>query len=451
VTEAGTDRPVRRALVTVKGAFSSLGESVATDADGRYTVHGLPAGQVRITAQREAFLPGAYGVTEPEGAAVPIDLTAGESRSDLDIVLYRGGVISGVITGMIGEPMVGMNVGAFRAPPDGRDLVMTQLGGVITDDRGAYRMFGLPPGEYIVAAMASALQAASRAAEVVTEEEIDRRLTLLASPGSLATPVRDAAIREANQFGVAPVFFPGVLNSAEAALVRVRAGDDLAGVDMQVGLTRLVTIDGIVHGAEAELASLAIFFNAPGRRLPPLQSLVPRHSSRPVPGGREFTYTGVPPGRYTITAATRVPSGGDGVFGQIMVTAGSDDVRGLSIGLAPMLSLKGRLVAVEADQAPPWAGASVKLATSNGMGQASANGTLMGGIVIHPAPVAADGTFEVRGIVPGSYTVTVTTSGGAAAWQADAVFVAGRDITGRPLDIISSLENVLVRMVSRRF
>lgn len=448
VTEAGTGRPVRRVLVTVTTS-TALTESVATDADGRYIVTGLPPGRFQITAQRVGYLNGAHGAADVGRPAVPVVIAAGVSRMDLDIVMHRAGVITGTVTGAQGEPMEGLTVGAFRVPPDGRDVVMTQVAEVLTDDRGVYRMFGLPPGDYLVVAMAGPMQAASRTGELVTEEEIDRRLKVLASPGTLSTPIRDAAVRESSQHGLAPVYFPSVLSSADATPVRVRPGDDINGVDIQMRLTRLVTIDGIVHGDDAALSSMAIFFNSPGRRLPPLHGLVPRYTSRTVPGGREFTYTGVPPGTYTITAATRNATPENGVWGQIILNVTNHDIRGLSIPLSPMLTLHGRLTVSDDDPEPPaWTGASVRLATSNGIGQASTNGTLMGGVVIPPAQVQADGSFVIHGIVPASYTITVA-SPATTGLSVQALFVAGRDVFGRPLDIGSNLRDVVVQMTRR--
>jgi hypothetical protein len=68
--------------------------------------------------------------------------------------LIKGGVITGVVTNIAGEPVVNVNVRALRI----RDAEGNKIRSAafaqprLTDDRGYFRIYGLLPGTYIVCA-----------------------------------------------------------------------------------------------------------------------------------------------------------------------------------------------------------------------------------------------------------------------------------------------------------
>src|SRR5207253_270877 len=70
------------------------------------------------------------------------------------VTLIKGGVITGTVTTAQNGPAVAVSVRAFRVrDQDGKSLTTTnQFGERLTDDRGIYRIYGLPPGSYVVAA-----------------------------------------------------------------------------------------------------------------------------------------------------------------------------------------------------------------------------------------------------------------------------------------------------------
>jgi hypothetical protein len=73
------------------------------------------------------------------------------------IAMHRGGTIAGVVTNDLKEPVVGAQVGALSRWLVNGDYRYVGIGGegnpAKTDDRGAYRLIGLGPGEYIVRAV----------------------------------------------------------------------------------------------------------------------------------------------------------------------------------------------------------------------------------------------------------------------------------------------------------
>jgi len=68
------------------------------------------------------------------------------------ITMIRGGVITGRVTTANGEPMVGAQVTAMMTRgAEGAPFLRNYYGhSRNTDDRGVYRLYGLPPGAYVV-------------------------------------------------------------------------------------------------------------------------------------------------------------------------------------------------------------------------------------------------------------------------------------------------------------
>lgn len=118
----------------------------ATDDGGNFEVSGLDALIYNINASAPTY------VTPPrEPEALPTYYRIGDS---VTINLIRGGVITGTVTSSTGDPLVQAGVRAImirdangKPPNPGRFAVDRP-----TDDRGVYRIYGLPAGTYVVSA-----------------------------------------------------------------------------------------------------------------------------------------------------------------------------------------------------------------------------------------------------------------------------------------------------------
>ena len=78
----------------------------------------------------------------------------GEQITNIVVTIPSGGVITGVVRDVRGRPVAGVTVRVLRfgynAATGERTLVAPSLGSSsTTDDRGEYRAYGLPPGNYI--------------------------------------------------------------------------------------------------------------------------------------------------------------------------------------------------------------------------------------------------------------------------------------------------------------
>ncbi|HEY0375795.1 MAG TPA: carboxypeptidase-like regulatory domain-containing protein [Pyrinomonadaceae bacterium] len=122
----------------------------ATDAEGNYRLTNVPAGRYIILALAPAYVgpsEGGFG-----GTGKTVNVAEGEAVEKLDFALVPGGVITGRVREADGSPVIGERV---QLNPVGQQV---HLRGFLnensfmyeTDDRGVYRLYGIPPGKYTV-------------------------------------------------------------------------------------------------------------------------------------------------------------------------------------------------------------------------------------------------------------------------------------------------------------
>ena len=127
--------------------------SATPDAEGRFTITGVPAGTHSLTATATegyhvwsvAYWDGAASTTDYSG----FEVTAG-STVDADLVLEPASGIVGVATDEAGEPLqnVGWTVLTWRE--EQQDWFGPQMGPLLTDEQGRFWWRGTPGGRYKV-------------------------------------------------------------------------------------------------------------------------------------------------------------------------------------------------------------------------------------------------------------------------------------------------------------
>src|SRR5687767_611111 len=174
VNDAGSGQGVAGALVTLTPSGpppASLGEltelrlvgppsiitagsslRVLTADDGRFVFRDLPASRFSLVATTSAHTTGAFGRVRPNGPANTLTLAEGQKRGDVVIRMWKSASISGTITDEHGDPAVAVSVRCLRRVIAGGQTRYSTTGLetlIATDDRGAYRVPNLPPGDYI--------------------------------------------------------------------------------------------------------------------------------------------------------------------------------------------------------------------------------------------------------------------------------------------------------------
>lgn len=139
------------AFVGSKGAYARGQVPTCTDADGRWTVRGLPAGDFALafssySEHRVYSTTWAFGKDSQKEANL-ITVRAGATKSVRDVKMVPGGTVSGVVTGPDGAPVADawVNVGGGfpgrAGPGEGQWSART-------DANGHYEITGVPKGTY---------------------------------------------------------------------------------------------------------------------------------------------------------------------------------------------------------------------------------------------------------------------------------------------------------------
>jgi len=156
LTTEAAPAPVRRARVTARSEAHPNGFSATTDDQGRFGIRDVPAGRYAVQATKPAWLSADYGAMRPGRPGTEVVVADGQRLQDVSIRMSRAGVITGRVIDRSGQPVPTVTVGAsryvFSEVTGERTLQRFSGSDTLTDDEGVYRMFGLVPGEYIIAA-----------------------------------------------------------------------------------------------------------------------------------------------------------------------------------------------------------------------------------------------------------------------------------------------------------
>jgi hypothetical protein len=457
ITSVEGGRPMRRASVRLQMTSSPVSKTTTTDDRGFFEFKDLPAGDFTLRANKPGYLEAIYGQKKPGSGrpGTPLSLKDGQHLEKLTLSIPKGGVLTGTIVDDVGEPAFGVQVRAMRYAYRNGEKTLVNAGTTSTDDRGIYRIPTLVPGDYVVMATpiedlsangdemkalkeAMAVQGAARGANMAFTADVSR--------------FGGASDEPAPSSGFAPVFFPSTTLAVSASTVTLGPAEEKAGIDIQLQIVPLGTITGMVVGDPRAVQSTSIELSDSNTGLPGLSAKM----ARPGPDGR-FTFNGVAPGTYTLTAksggATFVTMDNSG--GQVRVMMMTQKIVG-----GP-----GGANGAGGPPAPPmWAktDASVEGRTKNEVTLVLQNGmnvdghiafdgtgetptdfsqmrvllasTSQGGVMSGSsfAQVDAEGHFKVTDVMPGRYRMTVTAPRG---WRAKSIDVEGRDALDFMLDV----------------
>jgi hypothetical protein len=272
-----------------------------SDMDGRFRIDGVPAGDYFAGALMSGYVMSGTGAgADAKGdelkqliASLPaVHVTAGQVAS-VKLTLHRGAVIAGKVEFADGSPAIGVRVGfegaeknlalesVRLARPSAGQEIMRQFDyntnhrpEVSTDDEGHYRIFGLPPGKYIV------------------------NTVIVSQLGSGQISMSDGSGSRTSGKGriypnVTAVYGPGVFRRKDAKVFELHDEEQVTNADVKLDPSGLHTVKGkILEGEDHHVPSQAML------RLLEGETDAGQFSMMENDGSFQFDY--VPSGSYTL-------------------------------------------------------------------------------------------------------------------------------------------------------
>jgi protocatechuate 3,4-dioxygenase beta subunit len=471
VSDEGPGHPVRRAIVQLTGTAIRMPKQVVSDDAGRFAFTGLSEGRFSIVVNKAGYVRSYAGARRPwRSPGVPIELAAGERKTNVVAVLQRGGVISGRVLDDQGQPLQNVRVQVMERRVTNGEAQLIRAGNaggqLTTDDRGMYRVWGLAPGSYLVGA---APQQTTRDARLVTQNELQWALTQVqlgatsyagrgTSAAGMPPPLAPAPER-GPAVAYAPVYYPGATDASGAATVAVEPGLERSGIDFNLRFVPTAAVRGTVVMPDGTTpTNVQIALTPQGALLGDDLAAVGFTLRTSVNPQGQFTFATVGPGVYLLTARAasaqpgrerlqiaQQPGGRAGsvpgpspssrtpdLWAQIEIGVDGRDVDNVSVVFQRGMSVSGRVV---------FEGAAPDPLPRMSLTMRPERVSALLNTPTQSQPVN-DGRFELFGLAPGRYVIGApSTSAGSTGqgttrrWTAKSAMWNGRDLLDEPIEI----------------
>jgi hypothetical protein len=470
VVNAVTGEPVRRANVAVLDeADSHTVAAVESDGEGKFELADLPAAKYQLTAAKRGFRTAFYDEHEEFNSAIVTG--PDQDTGHLTFRLMPGAVLHGVVSADGGDPVEGARVMLFEQPSHHRQGArITQADTALTDDTGAYEFSNLAAGEYLLAVVAEpwyALQGETAQGRTKPATENSAALDVAypvtyfdsTTDEASATPIALAGgSREEANINLHPVpalrLAVAAPRKADGSIARTELRQTVFGIQstaLSAGTldaihSRALDFTGLAPGhyellqgdppriTELEAASSQQVDPDAGSPAPAVTGILRMATGQPLPDevnltldlldgtnsqnelatvshhGR-FTFDAVPPGTWSLSAAS-----GSKILPVVSMGAGSAMHSGglLMVRDRPLSELvtlsqgDARVEGFALKGGKGFAGAMIVLAPrDSGAWQA----------LIRRDQSDSDGSFALRDVAPGQYTVIAIEDGWELDWS----------------------------------
>lgn len=476
VSVAGSGVPARRARVTLSQSDVGAPRHTVADAQGYFSFSALPAGRYSLSASKPGHITAQYGQARPGRPGTPIQLADGQKFA-ARLQLTRGGVLTGTVLDEDGEAIPGTQVRALRYVLQNGQRTLQSAGMGSTDDRGIYRIFGLQPGDYVIAAtprnsgdgpnvdaLRGEMEALRQRAEGPRPRDDAQAAALTSRLAALEATI--AALPEGPATGYAPVYYPGATALSQATPTALGPGEERSSLDFQLQRVPVARIEGVIVNSTGQpVQNIQVTLTDLNQAAPGIGN----NSARADNEGR-FRFSNVAPGQYRIAARAAVGERGGArgelrmmakVQGRAMamapssepirlwasadVTVDGRDLTNVALSLQHGVTASGRVVFQGTSLQPPADLTRVRVTfvpADAGAGRepaASASGQ-----------VDTSGKFTVAGIVPGRYRLSA--GGVSQGWVLESAVIEGQDALDFPFEVKpgQSVGSAVVTFTDRR-
>jgi hypothetical protein len=366
-----TGAPVKGAHVIYVRTGSEASQqspiSSDTDAAGHFSLQ-LAPGSYRLWAERNGYARQIYGALSPAGEGSVLTLAPGQQLHEVVFQVVPLGAIAGRVLDEDGEPIQGTGIQVLRFNYANGRRQLISVTGVTSNDRGDYRVFGLPAGRYL----------------------------LLASlpNGPMSRPMETTALVPEVQDPYSSLYYPGVPDVDSASQVSLAEGAELADMDFHLRKVRSITIRGRLVSPIDKYSSsqtqVVLAHNENG-----VASYIDRLSGVVDTNTGKFEIRGVSPGSYLIVASQLLSARPLGGRIPVEVSAATAQEQ-VSVPLAPAFDILGT---VEVEGAPRGSmpNLTVRLLPSESL-------------ALGPQPwskVSSDGSIRLSGVTPGLWKIVL--------------------------------------------
>jgi protocatechuate 3,4-dioxygenase beta subunit len=205
-----------------------------TNENGQFVFRNIPPGRYTLTASRNAYIHSDYGQRGPNGKGLPLTLVAGQPVTGIQLSIWKAAAISGHVFDSRGVPYPYVQVNMKRVTYTGGRRTTTVTGATYTDDLGQYRIYGLPPGQYVLSADGETSQQRITPVAEGLAPPLPGSVVVQGIGGSMAYTPDPANLRKPQQrgTGAGSVYFRNATDDRDAQPIDLHPGDDLNGMDL---------------------------------------------------------------------------------------------------------------------------------------------------------------------------------------------------------------------------
>jgi hypothetical protein len=359
-------QPIPHATIYVSASVVlSQPRTTTTDEGGNFTVTNLDPYAYYVSAVVPSY------INMPRDPDVPIPVyRVGDS---VTINMLKGAVITGTLTNAAGDPIVRTAVRAVMVrDANGQEPVPARFPVErLTDDRGVYRIYGLPPGTYIISAGGRSNMG-----------------------GGFLYNAYDTN---------APTYAPAATRDT-AAEINVRAGDEVTGIDIHFRGDVGHAISGSITNPLSNNGSNSVMLY---QSIHGVREIVA--SSFQFPNATGFAFFGLPDGDYEMAAQSNSTQGIWLMSEPLRITMKGVDVQGLLLTLKPLASISGNVV-LEASTAAECTNKRKPLLTETMISatreRKADDAPIAPNYVSGQTLLDSKGDFTLRNLPPGQFTMS---------------------------------------------